>query len=84
MNFICLLERVPRLLSLYLSNEVISQADGVAKRLKKQMDSDLTFSLELKWLWFDVGNRYFHCNGLKEICVLDEVGGLTVEDGAED
>ena len=48
------------------------------------MDSDLAFSLELKWLWLDIGNRYFHCDGLKEICVLDEVGGLTVEDGAGD
>ena len=48
------------------------------------MDSDLAFSLELKWLWFDVGNRYFQCNGLKEICVLDKVVGLTVEDGAGD
>ena len=46
-----LLQRVPRSLSLYLSNEVTkvtSQSNGVTKRQKKQMDSDLVSFIRSK------------------------------------
>lgn len=35
--------------------------------------------IEFKCLWLAAGNRCFQCDGLGEVGLLDEVGGLTVE-----
>ena len=35
-------------------------------------------SSEFKWLCLVAGNRYLQCDGLGEVGILDEVGGLTV------
>ena len=35
--------------------------------------------IRIKCLWLVAGNRCLQCDGLGEVGMLDEVGGLTVE-----
>ena len=34
--------------------------------------------LKCKWLWLIAGKRYLECDGVEDVGVLDEDGGLTV------
>ena len=38
-------------------------------------------SSEFTWLWLAAGNKYFQCDRVREVVVLYEDGGLTVEGG---
>ena len=60
-----------------LSNKS-SQSDGVTKRKKATGLSVGLSHQNFKWLCLVAGNRYLQCDGLGEVGILDEVGGLTV------
>ena len=36
-------------------------------------------SSEFKWLWLVAGNSYLQCDGLGEVDVLDDFGGLDLQ-----
>ena len=68
-----LLQRVPRSLSLYLNNEVTkvtSQSNGVTKRQKKQMDSDLVSFIRIKMVIVGYGKWNSSMRWVKgDLCV---------------